>query len=117
YQLPLNDSTGKNAIHGFACRRPWRVLDQGTDADSAWIRAEFWGSRDAAESLSAWPSDYRLRLTFRLSWRSLRLDAAVDNPGERSLPFGLGYHPYFRVPVVPGSEDRNCLIEVRARQY
>ncbi len=117
YQLPRNDSTGKNAIHGFACRHPWRILDQGTDADSAWMRAEFWGSRDAPESLAQWPSDYRLRLTFRLGQRSLRLEAEVDNPGEGSLPFGLGYHPYFRVPLVPGSEDRQCQLEVCARQY
>src|SRR5262249_916220 len=24
YRLPLNDPSGKNAIHGFACRRRWR---------------------------------------------------------------------------------------------
>ena len=29
YQLPLNDSVKQNAIHGFACRRPWRVVGQG----------------------------------------------------------------------------------------
>lgn len=117
YQLPRNDSTGKNAIHGFACRRPWRVAETGTDGDSAWLSAEFWGARDAPEPAAAWPSDYRIRLTFRLAERSLRLDALVDNPSDRPLPFGLGYHPYFRVPVVPGGPDGNCLIEVRARQY
>src|SRR5712691_5710938 len=31
YQLPLNDSTQKNAIHGFPCRKPWRVVGQGAD--------------------------------------------------------------------------------------
>ena len=95
----------------LASSRSWNRRGQ------RWIRTEFWGSRDAPESLSTWPSDYRLRLTFRLNERSLRLDAEIDNPGERSLPFGLGYHPYFHIPVVPGSEDRNCLIDVRAREY
>ena len=32
YQLPLNDPTKKNAIHGFACRHPWRVVTHGADA-------------------------------------------------------------------------------------
>jgi aldose 1-epimerase len=117
YQLPTNDPSGKNAIHGFACRHPWRVLDQGADEGSAWLQAEFQGSRDAPESLALWPADYRIRLTFRLGPRSLRLEAVVDNPGDRPLPFGLGYHPYFRVPLVPSSEDRHCSVEIHARQY
>jgi aldose 1-epimerase len=33
YRLPPNDPAMKNAIHGFACRRPWRVVDQGADAE------------------------------------------------------------------------------------
>src|SRR5688572_28942297 len=31
YALPTNDPSGKNAIHGFACRKPWRVVDLGED--------------------------------------------------------------------------------------
>lgn len=117
YALPTNDPSGKNAIHGFACRHPWRVLDHGADDRSAWLQTEFHGSRDAAESLALWPADYRIRLTFRLEQRSLSLEAAVDNPGNTPLPFGLGYHPYFRVPLVPSSEDRRCLVQIRAGQY
>ena len=41
YQLPLNDPSGKNAIHGFVASRPWRVLDHGTDDFLTWVTAEF----------------------------------------------------------------------------
>src|SRR5262245_38955915 len=71
YQLPLNDSTQKNAIHGFACRKPWRVVDQGSNDRSAWLTAEFRGATDAPESLAHWPADYRIRVTYRLAERSL----------------------------------------------
>src|SRR4051812_11609658 len=54
YRLPLNDPTQKNAIHGFACRYPWRVIDGGSDGESAWVTGEFWASRDAPEVLSLW---------------------------------------------------------------
>src|SRR5262249_22785066 len=37
YQLPLNDHVQQNAIHGFACRRAWRVVDHGADANAAWL--------------------------------------------------------------------------------
>lgn len=117
YQLPKNDSTGKNAIHGFACRRPWRVVDQGADEDSAWVTGEFRGSADAPDTAKQWPADQRIQLTIRLKERMLRLEAAVDNPGTTSLPFGLGYHPYFRVPLLAGGSDEQCLVQVNANTY
>ena len=53
YQLPTNDPSGKNAIHGFACRKPWRVVEQGADASSAWVTGEFHAGRDAPDCLAA----------------------------------------------------------------
>lgn len=114
YQLPTNDPAKKNAIHGFACRRPWRMIEQGADTSGAWITAEFHGSLDAPESKNLWPADYRIRLTYRLGDRSLRIEARVDNPDCVPLPFGLGYHPYFRVPVVPGGTEQECLVQATA---
>jgi aldose 1-epimerase len=111
YQLPLNDPAKKNAIHGFACRRPWHVVDRGADEASAWITGEFQGWRDAPECRALWPADYRLRLTYRLGPRRLRLEAVVDNPDQQPLPFGLGYHPYFLV------EGKACSVSVPAESY
>src|SRR5262249_30607998 len=92
YQLPLNDSVKQNAIHGFACRRAWRVVDQGADERGAWVTGEFQGSRDAADTVALWPADYRIRITYHLNKNRLRLEARVDNPDRKVLPFGLGYH-------------------------
>jgi aldose 1-epimerase len=114
YQLPLTDSSAPNAIHGFACRRPWRVIDQGADNEQAWLQGAFQGSKDAPESLAFWPADYLLQVTYRLSKQRLRIEAEVENPGQESLPFGLGYHPYFLVPPGQGAA---CLVEVPARSY
>src|SRR5262249_25561266 len=99
YQLPRNDAVEKNAIHGFACRKPWRRVGHGADRDSAYVTGEFHGSRDAPESRDHWPADYLLRLTVRLKAGVLRLEAVVENPDHGPLPFGLGFHQYFRVPL------------------
>jgi aldose 1-epimerase len=117
YQLPINDSKGPNAIHGFACRLPWRVVGQGANDQAAWVEAEFRGSRDAPESASLWPSDYRLSITYRLASDRLRIEALVQNPGPAPLPFGLGYHPYFRVPFGQTGSEPACWVQAHARKY
>lgn len=117
YQLPCNDAPQKNAIHGFACRKPWRVVGQGADGASSWVTGEFQISKDAPEAKGFWPADAILRLTYRLQAGRLRLEAEVTNPDKVSLPFGLGYHQYFRVPLVPGGKPEECLIQVPAKEF
>jgi aldose 1-epimerase len=117
HQLPLNDSTKKNAAHGFVCRRPWRVVDQGSDGASAWLTGEFQASRDDPASHPLWPADYVLRITYRLAQGRLRIEAEVTNPDRVALPFGLGYHPYFTVPFAPGGKAEDCLIQVPAKAF
>jgi aldose 1-epimerase len=97
YQLPINDPQKKNAIHGFACQRPWRIVESGADVVSAWITGEFKGSLDAPDCRSLWPADYRLRITYRLAPGILRIETMVDNMDCVPLPFGIGFHPYFRI--------------------
>ncbi len=104
YQLPTNDSSGKNAIHGFACLRPWRVVDQGAKAKAAWVTGEFQGSRDAPETLSLWPADYQIAVKYRLAPNCFEVSADISNPAKRDLPWGLGYHPYFSLGLFGGPE-------------
>jgi aldose 1-epimerase len=108
YQLPLNDSTQANAIHGFTPRLPWRVTESAADADSAWLRGEFQISKDAAASAGLWPADARLSLAIRLTATTLRYEAVVENPDTKPLPFGLGYHPYF-------ATTPDCRVQTPAR--
>jgi aldose 1-epimerase len=104
YQLPKNDPSGKNAIHGFVARRPWRVIERGADDVSAWLTGEFQGSVDGADTVALWPSDYVLRVTYRLSPNMLSVEVSAENPGTRPLPWGLGYHPYFRLESFGGAQ-------------
>src|SRR5262245_20976946 len=117
YRLPPNDPAGVNAIHGFVCRRPWRVVDRRADQNSAWVTGEFRGSRDAPDVRDQWPADYKIRLTCRLLPQRLRLEAQVENPDNVPLPFGLGYHPYFRIPFHAADKPENYTVQVAARGW
>lgn len=98
YQLPFNDSTKQHAIHGFTPRNPWRVIDWNGDEDSAFVTGQFNLKKDMPAAI--WPADFNLNVTYRLLRDRLRVEATVENLGPGPLPFGLGYHPYFRLPGV-----------------
>jgi aldose 1-epimerase len=117
YQLPCNDSGGKNAIHGFVCQRSWRVVDHGADDTKAWVTGEFSGSLDAADCAGFWPADYLLRVTYTLTPGGLRLETVVENPDAKPLPFGLGFHPYFRLPFSSEGSPDECCVTVPARSF
>ncbi|QDU90594.1 Aldose 1-epimerase [Pirellulimonas nuda] len=94
YQLEPSDAHG-NAIHGFVHRRAWRVVE----SLPAEVTGEFQLSRDAPEDLPRWPSDFRARVRMRIAAGRLTTDIQVENAGQADLPFALGTHAYFRVPL------------------
>lgn len=100
YELPLNDSTKQHAIHGFTPRNLWRVWSVTTGADIASVGGVFSISQDLPSALHHWPADFRLNVTYHLAADRLTVECRLDNSGSVPLPFGLGYHPYFRLPGV-----------------
>ena len=104
-QLPLNDSTAKNAIHGFSPRNPWRIVGYHADEHGARVHGEFRLCEDGGEPARLWPGDLNLSITIRLTATGLRYDITVHNLGKQDAPFGLGFHPYFRFPLAGAEED------------
>jgi aldose 1-epimerase len=115
YQLPINGPGGKHAIHGFACRKTWRSLGNNTTDHSAEFSAEFQGSIDAPESLAYWPADYRIRISVELRANSLAITAFITNPDTKPLPWGLGYHPYFCVPLMNSGRAEDSLMAINSK--
>ena len=104
-----SDGAG-NAIHGFVFDRPWRVTDAGDDRATGAFRL----STDAADRLELWPSDFDLSVTYTLSAATLRCELTVENAGDEPLPFGLGTHPYFALPLGDGGAAGDCRVTVPA---
>src|SRR5262249_27270789 len=78
---------------------------------------EFQGSLDAPDARNLWPADYLVRITYRLEAGAMRITAIVDNPDPVPLPFGLGFHPYFQMPLAPGGQPEDYLIGASAGRY
>jgi aldose 1-epimerase len=116
YQLPLTDNTKLHSIHGFTPRNKWRVADSNGDSDFAFVTGEFSLSKNLPDALAFWPADFVLSVTYRLYADKLRVDAKVENRGAGRMPFGLGYHGYFRLPGVTDADVRNYVLQANVNE-
>jgi aldose 1-epimerase len=97
HQLALTEPARHNASHGLACWERWRLASATGDSVSV--------------ELDVVPqSGYRWPLTVRTTWTvgpdGLTAEHSATNAGREPCPFGLGAHPYVRVPDVKIDELR-----------
>jgi aldose 1-epimerase len=86
-------------MHGDGWARPWTV--ERSDRHSADILYDHDG-RDG------WPFRYRARQTYRLEGDALTVGMSLENLETRSVPAGLGLHPFF---VRDGETQLSCRMQ------
>ena len=113
-QFDVDPDNGHH-IHGLVATQPWAVeraesssagavlctsLDLGANAD---IRRQY---------------DYacRLTVTFTLHEATLTLHSEVCNTGDRTLPMGLGFHPWFPAAFAAGGSRDQAEVQVPGRR-
>jgi galactose mutarotase-like enzyme len=97
--------------HGFARRLPWTVVA----TTAAGVTLEL---TDTDETRAVYPFRFVHRLTYWLEGGRLHAEHQVINRDSVPLPFGLGIHPYLRLPVSPGGRRDDCCIRIpRATRY
>lgn len=84
--------------HGIARRRLFRRIAATTDSVTHELT-------DSAETRTAFPRAFRLRLTHRVEGATLTCRAEVHNSDDRPSCFSIGFHPAFLWPL-PGAEGR-----------
>jgi aldose 1-epimerase len=92
HQLALTEPARHNASHGLAGWVRWHKVDGGDDS----ITVE----HDLAPQ-PGYPWPLVLRTTWSLTADGLTAEHTATNVGGEPCPFGLGTHPYVRVPGVP----------------
>ena len=80
------------------------MTDRGEGPDGAFVTGRFRLDPTGPDGSPRWPTGGFLDLRYSLSGRTLNLDATVSNESDADLPYGLGFHPYFRLPLGPGGD-------------
>lgn len=95
--------------HGFARNLKGTVTEVRADEQSASLTLVM---EDLEETLARYPFHFRLVMTYRLDAEGLQVEAQVENKDSKTMPFYLGYHPYFHV------EDKTKLaLDVPSTSY
>lgn len=89
YLFTANTAWDRHYLHGEGWQSPWGVDEQTSDR----IVMSFRHHGDGT------PYTYRATQAFALTANALQVTLFVENEGEKALPFGLGWHPYF--PMTP----------------
>jgi galactose mutarotase-like enzyme len=87
--------------HGFARRSQWTVTARAADSVTMELT-------DTAESLAVYPFRFRYLLTYRLADGRLHWEQEIANRSDVPMPFGSGFHPYFRLPLGAASRREDC---------
>lgn len=103
-QLPLDEVSRRNASHGLTRWLNWQCAEQSENALSLELMLH---------PRPGYPFTLALRVQYRLAEQGLTVTTQATNRGERALPYGVGFHPYFSVGTALVDE---ALLQVPARK-
>ena len=81
---------GSMKQHGFARTLAWNVVERRADSLVLGLDAD-------EQTLAQFPWQFAATLTFAVAPARLRLTLKIENRADTTMPFGVGYHPYFHV--------------------
>lgn len=91
-------------IHGFASSEEFTIVEQNTTS----LTLELCSSQ---ETKNSYPFDFSLLITYALREDTVDITFCVHNSGQNTMPFGIGGHPGFNVPLVGGEQFEDYVLE------
>lgn len=91
-------------IHGFANSSEFSVAEQTGDTLALELKS-------SEKTLAQYPIAFTFRVIFRLKGDTLETTYHVENHSDTTMPFGIGGHPGFKVPVEEGERFEDYYLE------
>ena len=91
-------------IHGFANASEFSVAEQTADSLVLELRSN-------EKTLAQYPIDFVFRVIFQLEGDTLVTTYHVENKSAVTMPFGIGGHPGFKVPVGENEKFEDYCLE------
>jgi len=99
YQLEINETALNNRLHGLVFNTNFTIKEYSTSEEQAKIVFTY----KYNGNVDGFPFPYNLELTYTFTKNNVSLNFEVLNEGKTAFPFGIGWHPYFKVPNLGNS--------------
>lgn len=93
HNLEINETALNNRLHGLVFNKSFTVKEQVASEKSAKIIFNYKYNGE----VDGFPFPYNLELTYTFTKNNVSLNFEVLNEGKTAFPFGIGWHPYFKV--------------------
>lgn len=102
-------------IHGFARDQAWRVVRRGACNGSVFLSLAL---SDSARTRSMYPFGFTLTTEYRIWRHALFIRQAVHakRSNREPMPFSIGNHITFGIPLLPGGDPRQTTISTPATE-
>lgn len=90
YQLPINFPGEGHAIHGFAYDKTFEVVTTNLKEEGSFTVKYMYDG-----SINGYPFPFTVQYTYMLKDSAFSCMVSVCNNGEKTLPLGIGWHPYY----------------------
>ena len=92
FEFPINEPARNNALHGLLYNRQFKIEETTATAELAFVHLSY----TPLVMDDCYPFDYRIDIEYIITEiEGLVVKTRVTNPGTGTMPFGLGWHPYF----------------------
>jgi aldose 1-epimerase len=111
YQLPVNEASTNNHLHGYAHSSAWELVRYGADNGESFAEVKL--TVDKGQKLYDYlPFRFTIRLRYALSALGLSQQVTLVNEGEDDMPVLLAFHTAINAPFVPDSTARDCKLKL-----
>jgi len=93
YNLEINEPALNNRLHGLVFNQNFTIKETFSSEENAKIVFNY----KYNGNIGGFPFPYNLELTYTFTKNKVSLNFEVLNEGETAFPFGIGWHPYFKV--------------------
>lgn len=92
YQLKTNETALHNALHGFVYNKNFDLIQE--EVSENFTELKFHYSYGGAIQGYPFPFDFQVSYTIKLN--TIEINIKALNTGSSNMPFGIGWHPYFK---------------------
>ena len=109
HQFPINEKPLNNAIHGLVYNKSFDLITMEANKEAASVTLSYTANGESP----GFPFSFKLLVTYKISnTGNVKLRFDVENIGDQSFPFAMGWHPYFAVENL-----QNCNLSFPSKEF